>query len=167
MSPRNIASIAKATTHAGTGRLTAMPSLTEWIDCVGLPVEKCNGYRARRGLPLLENATPAPPDHQSINNKTTTIKGCGKSIPSLPKRIYNYGAAVTKWTASGRPVRTQEQIDTLLAICKECPLFNAEISHCSVCGCPLGSGKDALKNKLAMATEDCPHPDGSKWKATA
>lgn len=88
-------------------------------------------------------------------------------MPSLAKRVWNYGEAVARWMAAGSPTCTQEQIGERLAICRECPFFMEDSNHCSKCGCPLGSGKDALRNKLAMATEECPHPDGPKWRALA
>ena len=33
-----------------------MPTLKQWIDCVNLPVAKCNKYRERHGLDALPGA---------------------------------------------------------------------------------------------------------------
>lgn len=50
-----------------------MPTLQKWIDCEGLPVAKCNGYRRHRGLPPLPDNATAPPAGSQQK------PGCGKS----------------------------------------------------------------------------------------
>jgi len=68
--------------------------------------------------------------------------------------VSNYAAALSRWLAAGRPVRTQQEIDGLLEICKACELFDG--SKCRRCGCRLSKSTSGWANKLAMATEQCP-----------
>jgi hypothetical protein len=83
-------------------------------------------------------------------------------LPPFYVQAANFAAAQTKHIAAGRPWCTPEQIAERVSICESCELFRADIRKCSVCGC--GCGADVtFMNKLAMATEQCPHPDGAKW----
>ena len=77
---------------------------------------------------------------------------------TVRKLAMKWGRAVTRWVKHGRPVRTQEQIDEVVAICKACPSddFNDEASRCNVCGCKVGSSGIAIFNKAKMLTETCP-----------
>jgi hypothetical protein len=62
---------------------------------------------------------------------------------------------MARWIAAGRPTRTQEQIDTILAIhCEPCEHFKD--GACGKCGCRINKSPEAWRNKLAMATEPCP-----------
>lgn len=75
-------------------------------------------------------------------------------------RLGNYTKAVLNWYILGRPVRSDEEVENLLKICKDCEHFNHEKSICSVCGCRLNLSRHAEFNKLRMATEHCPK---GKW----
>jgi hypothetical protein len=94
---------------------------------------------------------------------TSLINGWRKGItraspPSLPKRIVNYGTAITKWLLAGRPKRTGEEIRKILNICYICDKFTFE--KCAICGCCVNSKTGGLQNKIVMATEKCPE---DKW----
>lgn len=77
-------------------------------------------------------------------------------MPGPVKRAARYSKAVARWIAAGRPTRSQDEIDALLAICQGCEHFNADASACRRCGCNLNNQRSGLTNKLAMATEHCP-----------
>jgi hypothetical protein len=38
-----------------------MPTLEQWFECAGLPLEKCNGYRLRHGLGAITNTSTTGP----------------------------------------------------------------------------------------------------------
>lgn len=80
--------------------------------------------------------------------------------PALPLRVLSYAAAVAKWLAEGRPVRTQEHVSHLYdKKCGPCPMRQTtsqpEVSYCGPCGCVL-SNDPSVTNKLYFATEHCP-----------
>lgn len=89
------------------------------------------------------------------------------------KLVRVYVTATMRWEAAGRPVRTDEQVDAILADhCATCPYFaDARCTH-PLCGCQIRSSAGerqqllswlipaAMLNKLRMATERC--PDG-RW----
>ena len=75
----------------------------------------------------------------------------------LMDKVMNYAAAVRKWVAAGRPVRTEEEIAEIYEKhCSGCTMFDKERQVCNSCGCPANKNQPPLKNKLAMATEECP-----------
>jgi hypothetical protein len=79
--------------------------------------------------------------------------------PGLIRLGLNLLTAIGKWTKAGKPVRSQQRVNELLAICKVCPYMSTAkggATYCGKCGCPINDGMDAMKNKLAMATEACP-----------
>lgn len=80
------------------------------------------------------------------------------SQPSLLQQAGSYVAAVTGWVASGSPLRSQEEVDRLLAICQACEHYRAGV--CVLCGCTVDRRRSGWRNKLAMATESCP---AGKW----
>lgn len=132
-----------------------MPTRAEWIECKDLPVDVCNAYRVRYGHARIGAEDIA---HEKQ-------RACEKRMPSLAKRGANYSKAMLRWIRAGRPVCTEDQIAERLAICQACPLFDAVKEHCTKCGCPANRNANAMRNKLAMATESCPHPDGPRWTA--
>lgn len=81
--------------------------------------------------------------------RTSQVSSLGKG--------WSYTKAVTRWTAAGFPVRSQEEIDRIFTICEACPHYvNDKRPHCRLCGCSLSKAPEGLKNKIAMATESCP-----------
>ena len=87
--------------------------------------------------------------------------------PPLARQAVNYSAAVARWVAAGRPTRSPERIAQVLEICRACPAYRSSGGRpqCGYCGCSINSSRDGVRNKIAMATEVCPHPQGPKWGA--
>lgn len=79
--------------------------------------------------------------------------------PSLLRQAASFASAEVRWIAAGRPVRGEERVAEIFAICQACPNFRPGTSElegsCSVCGCRLRSAA-GLFNKIQMATESCP-----------
>jgi hypothetical protein len=96
--------------------------------------------------------------------KSNTRRMCGVNpSPTTIEKVSRYAAAIAKWIAAGRPTRSQEQIDAILAThCGPCEHFKNEA--CNQCGCKVNKHHAAWRNKLAMATEACPL-DPPKWGA--
>lgn len=88
--------------------------------------------------------------------------------PTVVTKFVMLCKAVARWKLAGSPVRTQQRVDELLAICEQCPhLARKPKLHCGVCGCPISDRVDQpTKNKLALATESCPL-DPPRWTADA
>lgn len=80
------------------------------------------------------------------------------NLPPVWIRGVNFSAAMARWIAAGRPMRTQEEIDERLAICQSCPQFVDNV--CQKCGCQCIE-ENSIFNKLALATESCPE---GYWK---
>lgn len=76
---------------------------------------------------------------------------------SATDKIANYFGAIRRWVASGKPTRTQEEIDRIFnEHCSGCEKYDKEKHACKSCGCKLSTKGTPLGNKLAMATEVCP-----------
>lgn len=79
--------------------------------------------------------------------------------PGFVRLGLTYATALKKWIVAGRPVRLQKQVDSLYATCQLCPFLSRSKhgEYCGKCGCPVNHSIDKpSKNKLAMATEECP-----------
>jgi hypothetical protein len=97
--------------------------------------------------------------------KIERIKGTA-GRPGIVEKTANLSAALTRWIAAGRPVRTPEKQAELFAICEACPHFlrgSGDLHGCGICGCGLKKSGGIL-NKLKWATESCPLPE-PKWTA--
>ena len=76
---------------------------------------------------------------------------------TLGEKVTNYFGAIRRWVASGRPTRSQEEIERLYNDhCKGCERYDKEKHACKNCGCAVSTDSSPLGNKLAMATESCP-----------
>lgn len=76
---------------------------------------------------------------------------------SLLQKPMNYLAAVRRWTAAGRPERTEAEMQAIYdEHCSKCAMFDKDRKICNSCGCPANTNQPALRNKLRMATEECP-----------
>lgn len=71
-------------------------------------------------------------------------------------RVLRWGRAVARWIRHGRPVRSNEQVEALYAICESCNVFDRKKSICTICDCNVNLSTHATLNKLLMATESCP-----------
>ncbi len=79
--------------------------------------------------------------------------------PSTVKRVCNWIKAVNRWMRAGKPIRTDEEVTRLVAICEGCKHYSGS-GQCRACGCAVTKGAWAVTNKARMATEDCPK---GKW----
>lgn len=78
-------------------------------------------------------------------------------MPSLASQGIHFAGALVKWVASGRPTRSEEEINALLEICQGCEFYEPEKEVCLKCGCCNGKpDKGKWLNKVAWATEKCP-----------
>ena len=84
-------------------------------------------------------------------------------LPTVVELATNFGSAMVKWVAAGVPTVTHEQYQVRAAACEPCPYWDASarmnLGRCSAPGC----GCTSLKRWLA--TEECKHPEGSRWPA--
>jgi hypothetical protein len=74
--------------------------------------------------------------------------------------VVRYAAALKKWVAAGRPTRTDEEIEAIEAICKQCEKYEPIEGRCSVCGCKILTPGITIMSKAKLATEKCPK---GKW----
>ncbi len=76
---------------------------------------------------------------------------------SFGESVKNYFGAVRRWVASGRPTRSEKEIEQLFnEHCKGCDRYDPVKHACKSCGCQVSVDSSPLSNKLAMATEHCP-----------
>lgn len=98
-----------------------------------------------------------------ILSRTTTLIRNGDTVasrdepiaaPSMLQRVKNVSSALLRWQQAGRPVRTDEEVAAILAICAPCEFWNPHgnlgLGMCRhhKCGC--------TKSKAKLATEHCP-----------
>lgn len=72
-------------------------------------------------------------------------------LPPLTEQAISAISANVRWIAAGRPKRSAEEREAILAICQGCEFLKG--SRCALCGC-------WLARKTKMATEHCPM---EKW----
>lgn len=76
---------------------------------------------------------------------------------NIVKKTWSYSKAVFNWVKNGSPQRSQEEIELIFDICKQCERYSdIKHPHCKECGCIVSSTSNSLNNKIAMATENCP-----------
>lgn len=91
----------------------------------------------------------------------------GATAPSLLLRGEMFLTATQRWKMAGSPTRSDEDVQRLAEeCCQKCEHLNNGI--CQLCGCACMTPKQekhdlaaivvgkALRNKIRMATEDCP-----------
>lgn len=78
-------------------------------------------------------------------------------IPNLARRTLSYAEALIVWTAAGCPKRSDKEVERIFhQHCKLCNWFDAQRQICRGCGCPVADSGYAVRNKIKMATENCP-----------
>lgn len=88
---------------------------------------------------------------------TRCVKDDKTATATFGQKAVNYLTAVRRWVAAGRPERTDEEIQEIYDNhCSGCSMFDKERQVCNSCGCPASKNQPALRNKLRMATEECP-----------
>lgn len=88
-------------------------------------------------------------------------KDADQSRLRLARLAFKWTAAVARWKLAGEPMRTPEEIEQIHRICEDCEFYHTakldNRSQCLLCGCSVNKHPDGLNNKIAMATEVCPH----------
>ena len=71
--------------------------------------------------------------------------------------------SIGRWKKAGKPIRSDAEIETILATCKACDEYDTRLGlpYCKVCGCNLKTPKIGSLSKIRMATEKCPK---GKWE---
>lgn len=76
--------------------------------------------------------------------------------PTEMDRASNFVKALAKWAKAGFPVRSKEESEAVLAICRDCNFYDGENGIlkvvCKLCRCS--------RKKVAFRTEKCPQ---GKW----
>lgn len=113
----------------------------------------------RKCTPITKQVIEAP-----VVKKSKLVSEKATRKPGFLAKLTNFSKAAISHIVKGSPSCTQEQIDTRLAICKECPLFqiasnNPDVGSCNACGCNINKENKFL-NKLAWADQECPK---GKW----
>lgn len=90
--------------------------------------------------------------------------------PALWQKAINFAGAILAQAPlaaealltgdESRAFRSQEEIETIAAICKSCPLFNGEVCTHKSCGCTISADRNAFWSKLAYKSQSCPE---GKW----
>lgn len=87
-----------------------------------------------------------------------------QGMPRKVELAKRYAAAVKRWHNAGRPIRSDEEVQRIFAICMGCKYYKPTRNgsgRCLACGCKLRKNPrfigllDALENKIRMATEHC------------
>ena len=114
------------------------------------------------------NAKPAMRSRvQAISKQNEKDFKEGTSALGLSVGLVNrWKDAVIKWNRAGRPVRTDEEVASCLAVCvandvkteggRKCYTTSWIGGRCKQCGCRVNEGSIPVANKIRMATEDCP-----------
>lgn len=118
---------------------------------------------------------PVSVEGQVATQLVACCDGCPFKIPSVPQvkaagaaEVSRFVKATAVWIAAGSPVRTDDEVNQLAAICGECDYFrNGKCTH-AMCGCNIKTVEQerhsllglvvgaGLFNKLRRATEHCP-----------
>jgi hypothetical protein len=79
------------------------------------------------------------------------------NYPAMSTQMWLYKEALLRWNRAGRPVRSAEEVDNILAThCMKCDWYDTEAKRCKGCGCKVTTSSVAVFNKIKMATEHCP-----------
>ncbi len=75
--------------------------------------------------------------------------------PGVARRGFNYIMAYFRWRGAGKPQRSDEHVEALRAVCRECEYFDGKICTHMECGCKV-DGPSVFGDKLRWSTEKCP-----------
>lgn len=85
-----------------------------------------------------------------------------KPQPPVLRQAGSLASAVGRTVKSAvtrRSVRVPKAVfDERKAVCASCPRWDEAGDRCTVCGC-------STQRKLSFSAEQCPHPDGPRWRA--
>lgn len=100
-----------------------------------------------------ESSPPPPPSAPSESAKPSEPP----PPPGIVRRAFSYAEALARWTAAGRPERSDKDVEHIFAhFCKPCRWFQRRRQICRGCGCRVADKGFAVTNKIKMATEHCP-----------
>lgn len=74
-------------------------------------------------------------------------------------KLKGYAKARWAWMKAGKPVRSPEAIEAIMAICRGCEQFEPtedDTNGCRKCGCRRKYWIGGLRRKIEWATEECP-----------
>ena len=125
---------------------------------LGKTRESFGDFYQRREKPL----TPEQSPEQQAEAKRLKAEAteAGEKLGWKPEHALKYAVALTRWIAAGRPIRTDEEVEEIVAICEDCDKYKTDEKRCRVCGCGVSTGGLAIFNKARLATERCPK---DKW----
>lgn len=82
--------------------------------------------------------------------------------PTVTELAENFTAAMERWASAGFKTVTREEYDARAAACDACPYWDPNgwfgLGKCKAPGC------GCTKFKRWLATEQCAHPEGSRWQ---
>lgn len=85
--------------------------------------------------------------------------------PTVTEMATNFAGAMERWAAGGFKTASRDEYDVRSTICEPCEFWDGAarfgLGKCKAPGC----GCTTFKRWLA--TEQCKHPQGSKWPAVA
>ena len=115
----------------------------------------------------------APPDLFGVSEKRSAqdavdLQEGAEHLGLTPDLVSRWAASVIRWNRAGRPKRTDKQVAACLRVCtgnddnEPCEHYRTTWlgGRCAKCGCCVNESSIAVRNKVRMATEDCP---GGKW----
>lgn len=118
-------------------------------------------FRTNDGSVVIEHggeafSLPEPPE----NNVAQPMM----SAMSVFEKMRHLRRSLKVWQAAGRPLASKTARTARLAACNACPFWNAQgnfwLGECRAPGC------GCTRGKAWLATERCPHPEGSRWPVT-
>lgn len=77
--------------------------------------------------------------------------------PSILQMGRNYARAYIRWRAARppRPVRSDQDVEAIREICRDCEKYEEHTGKCTACRCPVSKGS-VIGDKVKWATEHCP-----------
>lgn len=112
-------------------------------------MRRAKDYRRANNLPVGQNFNE---EFEKILCEHNPDGCIDLEAPSPMAMASNLAMALANWTRSGFKMRSQEEIDSVMAICRGCNHYAGESGIlkivCKVCKCS--------RKKTALATEHCP-----------
>jgi hypothetical protein len=87
---------------------------------------------------------------------------CGNRVeappgePSVVRTAPRYAFAVAEHLLLGRKTRTDEEVERLYVLCRQCEYFRDGVCRHRRCGCRVSRDEGEFRNKLRMQTQRCP-----------
>jgi len=120
--------------------------------------EQLNKMRAEQGV--FYGVPPTPEQKAEEERQQKEAIEIGEKLGWEVKHAIKYAGALSRWIAAGRPTRSDEEVEEIVARCEDCDKYKADEKRCRVCGCAVSTGGLAIFNKARLATERCPK---DKW----